>query len=302
MPSRTRSTTFLASLLALTILPAAISAQTKWAFSCSTNHPKNYVELHPADVYGKDARTYGFDLSTAPASMEGHACSSTSPSSSLSPCPTATTASTSASPAHCLRRHHPRRITPPRHFDNNPSPSAATIKSTSTSTSAQRKSQRPAATDKPQQVKLKPREIGALDWDDKLTLEFNGDHPSVRSIVIEPITTSPPSTSPATPPSSTRTRNPGPPGARCSPPSSTTKSSSPTTPNPAKPSRASSANAASPKSCPPGSPATSSSSSSRTTTRSPAPARPHPRVQRPPPQIHHGSQRSQAPHPSSSPA
>ncbi len=36
-------------------------------------------------------------------------------------------------------------------------------------------------------VKLKPRELGILDWDHKLTLEFNGDHPSVRSIDIEPI-------------------------------------------------------------------------------------------------------------------
>jgi lysophospholipase L1-like esterase len=37
------------------------------------------------------------------------------------------------------------------------------------------------------QVKLKPRELGILNWDHKLTLEFNGDHPSVRSINIEPI-------------------------------------------------------------------------------------------------------------------
>lgn len=34
-------------------------------------------------------------------------------------------------------------------------------------------------------VHLKPREIGALDWDEKLTLEFNGDHPSVRQITVE---------------------------------------------------------------------------------------------------------------------
>src|ERR1700733_8088293 len=39
------------------------------------------------------------------------------------------------------------------------------------------------------QVKLQPREIGILDWDTKLTLEFNGDHPSLRSISIEPIPT-----------------------------------------------------------------------------------------------------------------
>jgi lysophospholipase L1-like esterase len=36
-------------------------------------------------------------------------------------------------------------------------------------------------------VRLKPREIGALDWDEKLTLEFNGEHPSVRSIAVRPI-------------------------------------------------------------------------------------------------------------------
>jgi len=36
-------------------------------------------------------------------------------------------------------------------------------------------------------VKLKPRETASLDWDNKLTLEFNGDRPGVRSISIEPI-------------------------------------------------------------------------------------------------------------------
>ena len=37
-------------------------------------------------------------------------------------------------------------------------------------------------------VRLKAREIGNLDWDPKLTLEFNGANPSVRSITIEPLT------------------------------------------------------------------------------------------------------------------
>ena len=36
-------------------------------------------------------------------------------------------------------------------------------------------------------VKLKPREVGNLDWDNKLTLEFNGDRPSIHSLSIEPI-------------------------------------------------------------------------------------------------------------------
>jgi lysophospholipase L1-like esterase len=38
-----------------------------------------------------------------------------------------------------------------------------------------------------QLVKLKPRELDSPDWDHKLTLEFNGEHPSFRSITINPI-------------------------------------------------------------------------------------------------------------------
>jgi len=36
-------------------------------------------------------------------------------------------------------------------------------------------------------VRLKPREVGNLDWDNKLTLEFNGDRPSFHSINIEAV-------------------------------------------------------------------------------------------------------------------
>ncbi len=40
----------------------------------------------------------------------------------------------------------------------------------------------------PGRVRLKQREIGNLDWDAKLTLEFNGLNPSVRTITVEPLT------------------------------------------------------------------------------------------------------------------
>jgi lysophospholipase L1-like esterase len=43
------------------------------------------------------------------------------------------------------------------------------------------------AGDAAKRVKLKLREVGNLDWDNKLTLEFNGDYPSFRSLSIEPI-------------------------------------------------------------------------------------------------------------------
>lgn len=38
-----------------------------------------------------------------------------------------------------------------------------------------------------ERVRLKPREIGNLDWDEKLTLEFTGEHPAVRRIEVEPV-------------------------------------------------------------------------------------------------------------------
>lgn len=38
-------------------------------------------------------------------------------------------------------------------------------------------------------VRLKKREIGKLDWDDRLTFEINGEAPALRSITIEPADT-----------------------------------------------------------------------------------------------------------------
>ena len=40
----------------------------------------------------------------------------------------------------------------------------------------------------PSRVRLKDREVGNLDWDSKLTLEFNGTNPSFHSLTIEPLT------------------------------------------------------------------------------------------------------------------
>jgi lysophospholipase L1-like esterase len=40
----------------------------------------------------------------------------------------------------------------------------------------------------PGRVRLKQREIGNLDWDAKLTLEFNGVNPAFHSLTIKPIT------------------------------------------------------------------------------------------------------------------
>jgi lysophospholipase L1-like esterase len=45
---------------------------------------------------------------------------------------------------------------------------------------------RTPAVNEAEKVRLKPREIGNLDWDEKLTLEFTGDRPSFRRIVVRP--------------------------------------------------------------------------------------------------------------------
>ncbi len=37
-------------------------------------------------------------------------------------------------------------------------------------------------------VRIKPGEVGSMTWDDKLTLEFNGESPAVSSVSIEPET------------------------------------------------------------------------------------------------------------------
>src|SRR5262249_40367214 len=36
-----------------------------------------------------------------------------------------------------------------------------------------------------EQVRLKPDEQGHPDWDDRLTLEFSGDHPCLRALEVE---------------------------------------------------------------------------------------------------------------------
>ncbi len=46
---------------------------------------------------------------------------------------------------------------------------------------------RTPSVNKDENVRLKPREIGNLDWDEKLTLEFIGQHPALRTIDIEPV-------------------------------------------------------------------------------------------------------------------
>ena len=104
-------------------------------------------------------------------------------------------------------------------------------------------------------VKLKDREQGILNWDHKLTIEFNGDHPSVRSISIEPIPNEPTIYLAGDSTVVDQDKEPWAAWGQMLPRLLPAPASpSPMKPSPARPSAASSASAASTRSSPPSSP------------------------------------------------
>ena len=162
--------------LTLITLTATIPALAQ-SFTCGPA-AKSATPLTPTTLFSDT--TPGFDLNSLP-TIAQHSCSSDQPFYFSIPLPEGnyrvTVVLGGPQPATTTVRAEARRLmlekisTPPgasvtRTFDTNlrvPEISAD------------------------QKVRLKPREIGNLDWDNKLTLEFNGDHPSVRSISITPI-------------------------------------------------------------------------------------------------------------------
>jgi len=165
--------------------PRSVFAQHISSYTCSGGKPKSgTVRLSAASILTPD--TAGFDLHSAPQSFNGDACTSDKPFffSAYEPDgnyrvtlvlggDAATTMTVRAESRRLLVMNHsvPAGGSHTETFVVNVRTSTIHTETTTAS---------------PEQVKLKPREIGALDWDNKLTLEFNGDHPSVRSITIEP--------------------------------------------------------------------------------------------------------------------
>jgi lysophospholipase L1-like esterase len=162
-------------------------AETGMTFTCaSTAHTSGAITLSPETLY-KDATSgqkpgYGFDLSTAPATFAGSSCTGDKPFffsvgatdgnyrvTLVLGGPTATDTT--------VRAESRRLFVNQLHIPANGSEKIVFNVNVRTA----------PITGTDQSVKLKPREIGALDWDNKLTLEFNG-HPGLRSINVEPIT------------------------------------------------------------------------------------------------------------------
>ncbi len=167
------------TFLLLSVFLASASSAPAQNFVCGKAHA-GATALAAASVYS--ARTAGFDLHTVP-EIETRSCSSDKPFFFSIALPEGS-----------------YRVTVVLGGD---AAAATTVWSEARRLSVEKIATRPRgsatrtfdvnvrvpeiAGDRTHQVKLKPREIGNLDWDTKLTLEFNGDHPSVRAIRIKPV-------------------------------------------------------------------------------------------------------------------
>ncbi|HEY0308738.1 MAG TPA: rhamnogalacturonan acetylesterase [Acidobacteriaceae bacterium] len=172
------------------VLPATTVAEPGWSFRC-TDHPARpnaaFHVLTAASTYHPDAAVpFGFDLNTAPTAFAGNACTGNAPYFFSLAVPDGNYQVTltlgGPTPSTTTVRAESRRL----FADQIKTP--ANARSTQVfNVNVRTPTIHTAATPTPLPVKLKPREIGALDWDEKLTLEFTGDHPSFRSITIRPI-------------------------------------------------------------------------------------------------------------------
>jgi lysophospholipase L1-like esterase len=186
-------------LLTLPICPLATAQkeQRAWKFDCSVAVHRGAERLSADTLYRLPSQPasrqqpypeFGFDLGLVPSDFAGNSCSSAKPfffSISVpdgnyqvtlylgGPFASSTTVRAESRRLFVDQMHVPaggsRRIV----FNVN-------VRSVDIVPSADMQ-----PTTAPLKVKIKPREVGALDWDNKLTLEFNGDQPSVRSIQIK---------------------------------------------------------------------------------------------------------------------
>ena len=175
--------------------PTICTAQTSWRFQCASS-PRGGDTLSATTLYAKptppETSAFGFDLSTLPASFTKDSCIGDKPFFFSVALPdgnyevTLTLGGKVASTT-TVRAESRRLFVDQLHL------AAGASKQVVFNVNIRTKIIYPAPNEPTEttglpEVRLKDREIGALDWDEKLTLEFNGDHPSVRSIAIRPAT------------------------------------------------------------------------------------------------------------------
>ena len=162
---------------------AAKPVQDGGSFTCAANHHAGVQNLTPNSLYKEGG--YGFDLSTAPSRIAKGTCSGDKPFYFSAP-------ATDGNYQVVLDLGGPQASrTTVRAESRRLMVDKLTLKAGKTSRVTFNVNVRtPNIVGAPADantVRLKPREIGVLNWDNKLTLEFNGENPSVRSISIHKI-------------------------------------------------------------------------------------------------------------------
>jgi len=167
-------------------LPVVAATPTSWKLTCSDSGRHGFQTLagtidNPVDGLKDGSRSFGFDLAPPPAVKDG-SCVGDAPFFVSGPVPEGNYLVTVV-------------------LGNSTAASTTTIKAearrlmlwgveTKAGQSLKRSfivNVRSPLIAPDQTVKLKPREIGNMDWDHKLTLEFTGDHPSFKTIEIEAV-------------------------------------------------------------------------------------------------------------------
>ena len=179
----------LLSCTVVALSSTALMAQPTMRFTCGAPGAGEQ-RLSAATLYKQAPGAFGFDLSTQPTSFQNDACSSEKPFFFSVAVPDGDyrvtlklggpEASTTTVRAESRRLFLLERVVKARQTSDETFIVHVRTPDILTGTAA------PPGQPPPLQVKLKPREIGALDWDGKLTLEFNGEHPALRSISIAP--------------------------------------------------------------------------------------------------------------------
>lgn len=175
-----RLTLSLGILLAAAACGSAEENSTHFTFGAA---PKDGAKAVQLDTIYTDQLGYGFDLNTAPAQIGAGAVSSDKPFYFSTKLPEGNyrvtlTLGDPLAESNVTIKAEARRLM----IENLTIPSGK-----------QEKKQIIVNIRQPEistggKVSLKPREKGALRWDNKLTLEFNGQHPAVAAIDIEPAT------------------------------------------------------------------------------------------------------------------
>lgn len=170
-----------AALVPISFAAHAQAASFKLQCSSGSHLRHGFQALTASTRYGVNGSSFGFDLTPSP-QLESHACAATAP--------------------FFLSVREPEgnyRVTVV--LGGGSAAANTTVKAearrlmvwqvlTAVHNSATRRfvvNIRTARINASESVRLKPREIGNLDWDNKLTLEFTGTHPTVQSIQIQPV-------------------------------------------------------------------------------------------------------------------